>query len=112
MKTEFLQNIFLEDTIKKEEDQGVGLELNAPTVGRKRKRPRMESPEKVVKKEKVEAPPPKVKPDADMISKDSVKGHLSLIRKHLFNARQGEMMMRAHLARITTSLDELAKKLE
>ena len=47
-----------------------------------------------------------------MISKDSVKGHLSLIRKHLFNARQGEMMMRAHLARITTSLDELAKKLE
>ena len=69
----------------------------------------MGSPQKVVKKEKVDAPPPKVKPDADMISKDSVKGHLSLIRKHLFNARQGEMMMRAHLARITTRLDELAK---
>ena len=72
----------------------------------------MGSPQKVVKKKKVDTPPPKVNPDADMISKDSVKGHLSLIRKHLFNARQGEMMMRAHLARITTSLDELAKKLE
>ena len=78
----------MEDSIKKEEDQGVGLELNSPTVGRKRKRPRMKSPEKVVKKEKVEAPPPKVKPDADMISKDSVKGHLCLIRKHLFNTRK------------------------
>ena len=45
-----------------------------------------------------------------MISKDSVKGHLSLIRKHLLNARQGEMMMRAHLARITTSFDEFIGK--
>ena len=99
-------------TIKKEEEQGVGLELNAPTVVRKRKRPRMGSPEKVVKKEKVDGPPPKGKPGADMISKGSVKGHLSLIRRQLFDARQGEMMMRAHLARITTSLDELAKKLE
>ena len=43
-----------------------------------------------------------------MISKDSVKGHLSLIKKRLFNTRQGEMMMRAHLARIASSFDELA----
>ena len=84
--------------------------LDAPKVCRKRKRPSIGSPEKVVKKEKVDVPPPEVADN--MISKDRVKGHISLIRNHLFTARQGEMMMRAHLARITTSLDELAKILD
>ena len=76
-----------EVTIKKEKEQGVRLVLDAPTVGRKRKRPPMGSPEKVIKKEKVDAPP-KGKLGAGMISKDSVKGHLSLIRKYLFDARR------------------------
>ena len=112
MKTEFLQNIFLEDTIKKEEDQGVGLELNAPKVGRKRKRPRMESPEKVAKKEKVDAPPPKGKPADDMISIDFMKGCLSLIKKYLFDAWGGEMIMRSNLAKIRRTMDGLEKKLD
>ena len=99
-------------TIKKEKEQGVRLVLDAPTVGRKRKRPPMGYPEKVIKKEKVDAPPPKGKLDAGMISKDSLKGHISLIRKYLFDAGRIEMMMRPHLARITGSLDELAKMLE
>ena len=101
-----------EVTIKKEEGQGIRLVLDPPTVVRKRKRPPMGSPEKVIKKMKVDAPPPKGKSDAGMISKDTVKGHISLIRKYLFDARRGEMLLRAELARITGSLDELAKKLE
>ena len=47
-----------------------------------------------------------------MISKDFVKGRLCLMRKYLYDARGGEMLMRSNLENLRRTMDGLEKKLD
>ena len=99
-------------TIKKEKGQDDGVEVLAPTAVRKRKRPLMESDEKVIKKEKMDAPPPTEKTADDMISKDFVKGRLSLMKKYLYDGWGAEMLMRSNMENLRRTMEGLEEKLD
>ena len=88
------------------------MEVPTATGKRKRKQPSLGSPEKKIKIEKVEAPPPISKKSDETISKEYVKGRLSLMRKYLLEAWRGEMLVRTNLDKIRREMQGIEKKLD
>ena len=64
------------------------------------------------KTEKVEAPPPISKKSDETISKENVKGRLSLMKQYLLEAWRGEMLVRTNLDKIRREMQGLEKKLD
>ena len=77
----------------------------------KRKRTSQDDVEKIVKKEKIEAPPSTIIPKDDMISKEYVLGRLGLIKKYTNEAWGGEMKMRSNLEKIRWKVKGIEDKL-
>ena len=100
------------DVIKKEDGVGAGVEVPTATGKRKRKRPFLGSPEKKIKTEKVEAPPPISKKSDETISLEYLKGRLSLMKQYLHEAWRGEMIMRYKLAKTRRTMEGLEKILD
>ena len=59
----------------------------------------------------MDAPPPISKESDNSISKDYVKGRLSLIKKYMYDAWGGEMVVRSNLEKIRREVKGLEEKL-